>query len=189
MKRFIALTLCLVVIVPFLIGCDSNLKVGIDIESEYDLIPRSEDFVYYGPTKVFPMGDGIEARIIKTDAITEIENPYKDSPYPTLHSPEGRFLILEIEAQRTGGVLAENAELVILNVLGWDYQIADDDKLIETLESSIGLEHFSFDKVTKEKKRFFLCYLISGFSEGWMLHIFEGQGTDKRLKSIVDTGI
>ncbi len=183
MKRTLA-----VLLLVALSGCGA-LEQPKNGPSELGKIPKASDFAYVGPGSDFQVVPGLMCNLVDARTEESLKNPDKNSPYGTIYSPKGRFLIVVVDAWKTGEIKDPLPQMEAITVVGWNNALEKDPQIIGNVENSVGLKMLDPKLVTTDKQRFILLFLVEGASYGWTINIY-GQENGKRvIKVTVDTGI
>ena len=172
MRKTVLLTIALILLTITTFGCASSLEIGIEMGSKWADIPKTENFEYLAPGKVFELMPNMMVTLQSAEAVESIETPDKGNPYNEIYSEKGRFLILNLEAWRTGEIEGELPLMMSINVLGWDDEILTNRDLIASMEISLGKPFLKPELVEDEKMEFFLCFPTEGASLGWVINVY-----------------
>ena len=174
-----------------LAGCGAKGLPSVAPDVERINTPRSTDFVYVGPQTDFQLLSGLQAKIVSAKDHYSLINPDKQSPFPEIYSPKGRFLIVTLEAKKVGEITQKTLPpMESIAVVGWDNPLCNDESINRQIEMITGLKRLEPAIVTSEPKKYFLAFVVEGASYGWVINAYrDNPAGDKELYLTVDTGI
>lgn len=180
-------TLALLVVLIFA-GCGAQTPIASMPNEERQAIPKSTDFAYIAPAADFEFLPGVMMNLVKTETPYELPNPDKQSPFPSIYSKAGRFIILFVDAW---GKPSNDAlpPMEVISVVGWDNPLSKDESLVKQAEMVYGLPRLDLSKLTEQKQRFIIVFPTDGASYGWVVNVYGQENGKQVLRLTLDTGL
>lgn len=174
--------------IVILAGCGAKTTITSMPNEQRQAIPKASNFVYVGPATDFEFVPGVMMNLVKTETPYEWPNPDKQSPYQTIYSKTGRFIILFVDAWGKP-FKQELPPMEVISVVGWDNPISKDESLIKQAEMVYGLPRLDLSKITEQKQRFILVFPTDGASYGWVVNFYGQENGKQVLRLTLDTGL
>lgn len=179
-------TLLLVFVLIFA-GCGAKTPIASMPNEQRQAIPKAGDFAYIGPASDFEFLPGVMMNLVKTETPYELPNPDKLSPFATVYSKTGRFIILFVDAWGKP-VKQDLPPMEVISVVGWENPISKDESLIKQAEMVYGLPRLDLSKITEQKQRFIIVFPTDGASYGWVVNVYGQENGKQVLRLTIDTG-
>jgi hypothetical protein len=188
MKKPLILSSVLFLLTFTILGCTGAGDVGIEMDSMWADIPKTDNFEYVSPGASFELIPNMMVTLRSAEAVESVATPDVGNPYNEIYSQKGRFLIANLTAWRIGEISSDLPRMILINVLGWDDEILQNKDLIASMETSLGKQFLRPELVEDEKKNFFICFPTEGASLGWIINIYREIDSELYLDMSIDTG-
>lgn len=177
----------LLVFVLIFAGCGAKTPIASMPNEQRQAIPKASDFAYVGPAADFEFVPGVMMNLVKTETPYELPNPDKQSPFATIYSKTGRFIILFVDAWGKP-VKQDLPPMDVISVVGWDNPVSKDESLLMQAEMVYGFPRLDLSKISEEKQRFIIVFPTDGASYGWVVNVYGQENGKQALRLTIDTG-
>ena len=157
------------------------------VQNEFLLnLERTPDFHLALSGEETVIADGVRFLLEKSEMAYTIPNIDKDSPFDTLYSKLGGFLVCQAQVwkENPGAVFPKFDMISVIPSFG---TLTQDQSIIKHAELAYGKQFFSQDKVGAEKKSFVFVYEINMEQLGWSFNFYKNIDGKLKLFRIVET--